>query len=528
MSFTSTTFIVFIVIMLLGYYIIPKKFQWILLLVGSYVFYLWFTPYFIFFLLFSTMTTWLFPILIGKINENQEAFLRSDEARMLPKKGMGGVMEYRKHNGRKKRVLLVVCLICNIGILVVLKYTNFLINTVNVFGVNLASIDWIVLPIGISFYTFQSVGYCIDVYRETVEPQRNFFKYALYVSFFPQICQGPIGRYNDLAPQLYKKHKFDYDVFVMGLERMLLGFFKKLVVANRIGLYVDIIFDNPSGYSGGILALATVMYAFQLYADFSGYMDIALGIGASLGIRLEENFRQPYFSQSITEFWRRWHITLGSWFRDYLYYSILRSGWCSTIGKKLSKSGHKKLSKVLTAVIGLIITWFLIGLWHGASWNFVFYGLYHGMFVILAIILADVYTKSKKAVNVKENGKPWKVFQILRTFAIVCFGYILFRANTLVDAGIIFQKLFTDLIPKFGVGYFSGLFLDNFNKTTWLMTVMFIILCFIIEVKSQKKDICQWFYGKRTLLKLIMLYCITMAIIVFGRFGTSSFLYFQF
>ena len=526
MSFTSLTFIVFFAIMLLVYYLIPKKFQWILLLAGSYVFYLWSTPYFVLFLLFSTATTWLFPLLISKINGNQEVYLHSDEAKALPKEER---KQIKQHNNRKKRLLLVACLICNIGILVGLKYTNFFIGTVNILGANLKSVDWLVLPIGISFYTFQSVGYCIDVFREAAEPQRNFFKYALYVSFFPQICQGPIGRYNDLSPQLYKEHKFNYNATVMGLERMLLGFFKKLVVANRIGEYVDMIFDDPSGYSGGILALASVMYAFQLYADFSGYMDIALGAGETFGIRLEENFRQPYFSKSITEFWRRWHITLGGWFRDYLYYPILRSSWCLKLGKKLSKSGHKKLSKVLTAVVGLLITWFLIGLWHGASWKFVFYGLYHGLFIILAVVLAHVYTRMKTGLHIKDNNIVWQAFQILRTFAIVSVGYVFFRANSFSDARMILAKFFSNIIPRPGTGYFNGLFTADYGRSWWLGIAIILIVCFAIEILSSKKDIWSWFQKRCIVLRWIILFIIIFSILWFGVLNSSSeFLYFQF
>ena len=526
MSFTSLTFAVFLGIMLLGYYLIPKKAQWVWLLLGSYVFYAWSSPYLAVFLLFSTATTWLFPLVMGRLSDRQQEWLASEQGQALSKDEKKA---YKKKVQQQKRWLLVLCLICNIGLLAVLKYTNFAIDTINRFGAELPALDWLVLPLGISFYTFQSVGYVIDVYRETALPQNNFLKYALYVSFFPQICQGPIGRYNDLAPQLYTGHRFDYDGFVMGLERILLGFFKKMVIADQIAVYVDAVYQNASAYSGVILGLATLMYAFQLYADFSGYMDIAIGTGRCFGIRLAENFETPYFSRSITEFWRRWHITLGSWFKDYLYYPVLRSGWCSGIGKRLSKKGRKKAAKTLTTVIGLAITWLLIGMWHGASWNFILYGCYHGAFVILAVVLGDVYEKLKQRLHIKEENKIWQGFQILRTFAIVTFGYVLFRSADISQAALIYKRLLTVFTPA---GHsLSGLMAGDFNKIKWIMIAALLLLCFIMELIGSKKEIISWLHERRRIVRWLFLYALVALILLFANWnasGAGNFIYFNF
>lgn len=527
MSFISFTFLGFIIVLFIGYYLIPKRFQWIWLLVGSYFFYAYSTPLFAVFLLVSTVTTYIFPLQMYRITERQAAYfqrhkneLSRDEKKVV-----------KAQNNRQKKRLMAVCVLINIGILAFLKYSNFVIGITNSLGLGISEIDWLILPLGISFYTFQSVGYAIDVYRETAEPQLNFFKYALYVSFFPSVSQGPIGRYNDLAPQLYKERKFNYDDFTRGLQRMLFGFFKKLVIANRIALFVNPIYNDVGNYSGLVIALATLMYAFQLYADFSGYMDIALGIGECLGIKLEENFKTPYFSKSIAEYWRRWHITLGSWFRDYIYYSILRSGWCMNTGKRLSKKGYKNLAKTLTTVVALLIVWLLIGMWHGASWNFILHGIYHGSFIILSVILAAPYLKIKKFFHINDDNFIWRCFQIIRTFFIVCIGYVLFRSASLEDAIGVYRSFAFDIVPKFGTGYFSGIISNQFSTTQWCVTAIVLGMLFIVEVIDTKTSFQRWLFERKTFVKWTCLYILMLATLFMGCYGqgdASGFIYFQF
>ena len=528
MSFTSFQFIGFFVLMLVPYYFMPKKLQWVWLLVGSYVFYLWSVPEFAFFLLFSTVTTYLFPLQIGKINTKQTEWLK--------KNGEGLTREekksYKQAGDRNKKLLVFLCLLCNLGFLALVKYMGTLVGIFNSVGANI-SIDWLIFPLGISFYTFQSVGYAIDVYRGAEEPQKNFFKYALYVSFFPQICQGPIGRYSSLAPQLYKPHKFDYDGFVYGLQRMLLGFFKKLVIANRITIVVDYFYGSVGKYSGVALAFATFMYAIQLYADFSGYMDIAIGAGKCFGIKLDKNFEQPYFSRSIAEFWRRWHITLGSWFRDYLYYPVLRSSWCSKLGKNISKSGNKKLAQMITTALALSITWLAIGVWHGSKLTFLFYGIYHGLFIVLDIVLSDKYAKAKKRFNICEEMRLWKAFQTLRTFFIVCVGYVLFRSDSITDA----ITPFGNFVIKPVISS-SSLFLELKEGVFALPPIQYIILfaallpILLMEIYSFRKgDFTSWFAKRPTFFRWGCLYITFLATIFIGTTGSvgaSSFLYFKF
>ncbi len=528
MLFTSLNFIVFILCLFLVYFVLHKfcpKMQWTVLLVASYVFYLSSSPKYVIFLLLSTLTTWGTSLLISRENTvvdkkiKQAADISRDEKKKL-----------RKESDSKKKLWLSMGLVINIGVLVFLKYTNFLISTVGgIFSLETSRIEWLILPLGISFYTFQAVGYCVDVYRGITEPEKNLFKYALYVSFFPQISQGPIGKYTDLAPQLYTPHAFDYDAFVKGAERVILGYFKKMVVADNLAVFIGNIYSEPAEHSGFMLVFATLMYAFQLYADFSGYMDIALGISNCMGIKLAENFKTPYFSSSIAEFWRRWHISLGTWFKEYLYYPVLRSRLISDLGKKLSKKGKKKLSRSLTTVIGLLVTWLLIGFWHGSEWRFVFYGLYHGTFVILASVLGDFYAKMRARARIKEESVLWKLFTIFRTFFIVCVGYVLFRANSIHDAVLIFKRICSS---AFFADIFKGLFTEETGIMYWLLIAASLVVCFIVDLIDEKKGFITWLNEIKLPLRWIILYVLLFGIIIFGVYGSGvdvgGFLYEQF
>lgn len=529
MSFSSLTFIVFVIIVFIGYYILPKKTQWLWLLIVSYIFYTWSTPYFVLFLVFSTMTTWAFSLYIGDVNEKQIKYLNSEPGKLLSRDDK---KKYKMSQTNKKKLILLVCLICNIGILVFLKYTNLFIYMIDRLGATVSPLDWLILPLGISFYTFQSIGYSIDIYRDVARPQKNLLRYALYVSYFPQICQGPIGQYNELSVQLYKSHDFDYSSFVHGIERVLFGLFKKLVIANRIAIFVNPIYQDIYSYSGLVIAFATFMYAFQLYADFSGYMDIAIGVSECLGIKLSENFQTPYFSRSIAEFWRRWHITLGTWFRNYLYYPILRSGWCSKIGKYFSDKGYKKFAQILTTVIGLAITWVLIGMWHGASFHYVVYGIYHGFFIVTSVIFSDLYIKTKTKLHINENNKIWNIFQILRTFIIVCFSYIFFKSTSMSVVFTIIKKIIVDIfiVPVQFINLKSTVltYLSMFQLEVLLLGILII---FVVEIVDLKHSFHDWFRRQNIVIKWSFLYIIIVSIIFLGCYGyndASTFIYFQF
>lgn len=524
MSFLTAQYLVFLGILLLVYYTlgtINKKLQWIILLIASYIFYGFYSIKYMAFLLFSTLVTWGASIGISEAYHNEKAEIKADPSITKEQKKI-----IRSAYDKKRKLWILLAVVLNIGLLFIMKYANFGVDSLNrVFGLNMGRLQWVVLPLGFSFYTFQSLGYSIDVYRGAVDAQRNPLKYALFVSYFPQICEGPIGNYEELSPQLFGEHRFEYDSFIKGLIRILVGVFKKLVVADTLALFVDPVYANHNEYSGAILLLATFLYAIQIYADFSGYIDIALGSSACLGIHLTENFSTPYFSRSIAEYWRRWHISLGAWFRNYLYYPVLRSDTVSSLGKKLSKAGKKKLASSLTASIGLFATWTLIGMWHGSSLNFLAHGWYHGCFIILSVWLADTYKKAKEALHIKENN-AWKLFQIIRTFTIVLIGYVLFRAPGLRAALSIYHSIITSFYYE---GALSGLYL--LSQGEWILVLFGLLTIFLFDLIERKSAIADWIYSRNIVLRWPILYVLlSIALLFFMNkpADAGNFIYFNF
>ncbi len=321
----------------------------------------------------------------------------------------------------RKKACMLICLLFNLGILVVLKYTNFIIVNINELTGRtiLSSVDLIV-PLGLSFYTFQAVGYLLDVYWGKSEAQKNFWDMLLFVSFFPQLIQGPISRYGDLSKTLYERHSFNYKCISFGLERILWGYFKKLVVADRIGVAVAAIMSDPEYYSGGYVFIGMVFYAAQLYADFTGGIDITIGIAEVLGIHIEENFIRPFFSKNITEYWRRWHISMGTWFRDYVFYPLSISAFMKNTTKKTKKHFGTKAAKRIAVYISTLATWLATGIWHGADWHFIVWGLANGIILLVTYELEPLYDRFHRKHPALVSSLFWKCFQIIRTFMLLC------------------------------------------------------------------------------------------------------------
>jgi len=341
---------------------------------------------------------------------------------------------------KKKRLILAGSLVINLGILFFFKYYHFAIDSIRFFtrsGIPFPSFD-VLLPVGISFYTFQALGYSVDVYYGRVMAERNFITYALFVTFFPQLVAGPIERTVNLLPQFKMNHEFDYERVTSGLRLAAWGMFKKVVIADRLAIYVNGVFGNPAVYPSASLALAVFFFAFQIYCDFSGYSDIAIGCARVLGFNLMINFRQPYFSRSITEFWRRWHISLSTWLKDYLYIPL----------------GGSRKGKV-RRYTNLLITFLISGLWHGAAWHFVAWGALHGIFQIIGRSTAPLRNTICLKVGLSEESRLRKAIQVCVTFALVCFAWVFFRANTITDAFIITAKL--TKFPAELAGYTRGL-----------------------------------------------------------------------
>lgn len=402
MVFTTLTFTLFLALVFSLYWAVRERTeQNFLLLVASYAFYASWDYRFCALLL----TTSLIDYAVG---------LRLDKA----------------SRPRLRRALLGLSLICNLGLLGFFKYFNFFVENLQLF---LSSVGWhaslptlkILLPVGISFYTFKSLSYTIDVYRRQMKATPHLVEYLAFVSFFPQLLAGPIDRAINLLPQFLSPRQFNYPMAVDGCRQILLGFFKKMVLADNLTPVVALAYNSPETASGPQLIIATVCFAFQIYLDFSAYSDIAIGAAKLLGFDSMRNFAYPYFSQTMAELWRRWHISLTTWFRDYVYFSL----------------GGVRGTRLRRAV-NVVITFVLSGLWHGASWNFLIWGGLNGIFV-----LPEMFRRRRRKVAV-ENIKipsPWVILNIVKTFAIACLAWVFFRSQTLSQAGLILKKIFFDI-----------------------------------------------------------------------------------
>ncbi len=425
MSFTTTLYFAFLLVGAIIYYLMPKKYRWTILLIMSYMYYMTFHIKGMVFMLFTTITVYILGRVLENMQLKADAYLKENKetlARDEKKKFKNSVK-------KKKRWVLVLALLLNFGMLAVLKYSGFTLAGFNsIFrhmhvGAQLPVIDF-VAPIGISFFTFQAMSYIIDVYQGKYASEKNIFKFALFVSFFPQIMQGPIGRYNRLAPTLFEGNDYSLQNVQFGLQRIGWGLFKKLLMADRAGVFVSAVFAECNGFHGMMRILGLLMYSVQLYMDFSGGIDIVIGSAQIFGVKMDENFRQPYFSKSIGEFWRRWHITLGTWMKDYIFYPFSLSKGANKATKWGKKHLGDHLGKMLPICVSNLLIFFIVGVWHGSEARYIAYGIYNGVIIAASNLLTPVYKKGFKVFHINPDTKIWKAFQILRTFILVNIGWI--------------------------------------------------------------------------------------------------------
>ena len=375
MIFNSFEFFFFFAITAILFGIVKQQHRQWVLLIFSVGFFLSFGIKGLFYLLFTTATTFFCAIAIEKLASNKN----QNQATKL-----------------HKNIVLALGLVLNLGILVAVKYFNFLFGgIVGLFNGSFNAISFFI-PLGISFYTFQMMGYLIDVYRQMAVAQKNFFRMLLFAGYFPQMIDGPISRYGDICDSLYSPPPIEYTRCRNALVLFTWGLFKKICVADNLKFYVDIIFKNYDSYHGIMILSGAVAYAIYLYADFGGCIDMARGISAYFGINLKNNFERPYFSTSVEEFWRRWHITLSTWFRDYLFYPLQRTTCFKNLGKKLKNKGYKKAAKAIPAILALLVVWLTTGLWHGANLTYVAWGLYYGMFMVFGVLWNTYRKKGTK------------------------------------------------------------------------------------------------------------------------------------
>ncbi|HZX20768.1 MAG TPA: MBOAT family O-acyltransferase, partial [Clostridia bacterium] len=484
MLFTSYGFIIFIALLFIFYYMIPERHQWKLLLGASYLFYYFANPKFILYISLTTISTYFVGCEIGDLYNVQSRHL----ARHKDKLTREEKKDYKSSIKSRQWKWLLFCMILNFGILAVVKYTNFAISNINYiyrsFGSERQFSFWnLILPMGISFYTFQTMGYIIDVYRGKHPPERNIFKLALFVSFFPQLVQGPISRFDDLSQTLFVEHPYSGNNVNSGLQRIIWGYFKKLVIADRMLVAVNAIIRNPDIYQGAFVFIGMLFYAYQLYADFTGGIDITIGIAQVLGIKVRENFERPYFSKSITEYWRRWHISMGTWFRDYVFYPISVSRPMLNLSKYSRQRFGNAVGRRIPVYVATIIVWFTTGVWHGAGWNFIVWGLMNGIVIIISLEFEPFYKWFHNKFDVKHTFL-FRLFQVVRTVLLMsCLRLF----DCYRDVPMTF-RMFSTMFTRFNAGeLFSGTLMDLDLKMADYI-VLLVGLVILVTVSLIQRD----------------------------------------
>jgi alginate O-acetyltransferase complex protein AlgI len=480
MLFNSLEFLIFFPIVLAAYYALNHKYRWILLLIASYYFYMCWNYKYVVLLLFTTIVCYLAAIGI-----------------------------HRSKNKPFRIFLLLSCISVYLGTLFFFKYFNFFSNSINEafakFNIflNVPTYHYI-LPVGISFYTFQALSYTIDVYRGEIQPIYHFGRFALFKSFFPQLVAGPIERASHLLPQFTQKFDFNYYNIRDGFTIMVWGLFKKVVIADRLSEYVNIVYSDPSSYGGWQLILGTLFFSVQIYCDFSGYSDIAVGTAKMMGFSLMTNFRRPYFSASIREFWQRWHISLSTWFRDYVYISL----------------GGNRVIKWRWQ-FNIFITFLVSGLWHGANWTFVIWGALHGFYQIFGYLTKDIREKINGTIGLSKVPHFYKFIQILVTLVLAIFAWIFFRANSFSDAMIVIKNMFV---------FHENAIINLFRIPNDLyIALITIVILLIIEIYMERHiDYGQKLNRWVPVVKWSVMILFLATIFILGVWEGVDFLYFQF
>ncbi len=472
MLFNSFEFLVFFPVVTAAYFLLPYRLRWPMLLAASCIFYMAFVPKYILILLLTITVDFGSALLIERTGP-----------------------------GRLRRLFLMLSLIVTVLILAFFKYFNFLND-------NLAAVagffHWnygieslrIILPIGLSFHTFQSMSYVIEVYRGNQKAEQHFGIFALYVMFYPQLVAGPIERPLNLLHQFREQHDFEYGRVVDGLKRMVFGLFKKMVIADQLAPVVNRVFNHPHDYAGFPFLFASMCFAYQIYCDFSGYSDIALGSAQVMGFRLIENFDRPYSARSVPDFWRRWHISLTTWFRDYIYIPLG--------GNRVGKSRW---------YANLFCTFLISGLWHGANWNFVLWGGLNGLYLILSSWSAPFRAAAVRLTGIGRFPRFHHALQVAVTFLLICLSWIFFRANSMTDAVYILSHLFASTKGGFAL---NG------------SIVFFIVFMEYIQHQHQAGRIAHLFSGRPLLVRWSLYYALVMIVLIFGSYKEQQFIYFQF
>lgn len=489
----SLAFLGFLIITAIVYYIVPKRIQWVVLLVASLFFYLLSGVEYVMFVVFSS---WIAYVVARKMSARRVVA----EGQMKEAADSKARKQMKAELQSDNKQLLILALIGTLGVMAVIKYTDFLISNVN--GLLHTNIEYLtlVMPLGLSFYTFMIIAYLLDVYRGKYVAEEKFGRFFLFTTFFPHVSQGPLSRYNEVSVQLRTHHTFNYDNFCLGAQRILWGFFVKLVLADRIAVLVNGVYDHYGEQSWLMLLIASLAYSIQIYADFYSSMEIAIGSAQLFGIHLQENFMRPYFSTNMPEFWRRWHITLGTWFKDYVFYPISISKKVMKFTVNVRKKFGPNVARVVAAAPPIMAVWILTGLWHGAMWKFVAWGVFHGMLILLSTAFSQTVQKGVTSLGIQTEAWYYKLIQMMKVFLLCTIGRVFFRAESIGAAFTIFKNIVTlsctDMLLDFTtIGF------EMQDYISWAIALEIFIAVSIVqerkgsvrEVISRGNIVARWF-----------------------------------
>lgn len=497
-------FAVFLPATILVYQIVPQKYRFIVLLAADYLFFWLISQKLIAYLLAATLLAYG----IGRWIDSPRVAAGADAKTVI----------------KRKRRILALGVLLNLTVLVVLKYTNFICgNAAELLGAMGLKAEFkpvrFMVPIGISFYTLQIISYLTDVYRGKQKAETNFAKIALYLSFFPQIMEGPIARYHETADALYAGNGIRFDHLKFGYQRILWGLFKKIVIADRLYYSVSYIFESYAKLDGSIALVGAVAYTGQLYMEFSGCMDIIIGSGEIFGVTLPENFRQPFAARSASEFWRRWHITLGTFFKDYIFYTVSLAKPVKKFAKKVKEKCGRNVSKFVAPTAALFCVWLCNGLWHGANWTFIFYGVYYLVIIFIENITEEPVAKLTDRLHINRESRIYKAFLSVKLWVIVVIGELFFRSETLGDAFAMLGRIFTDFHIS---EYFRNIFnlkLDEYELIVALVGLLVVLAVGILHEKGVK--IREAVAGWRMPGRWAFWYAVILVVLFFGAYGSG-------
>lgn len=490
MRITSFNFLIFLFFSLLIFYIFPKKYRWFALLGISVLFFLLSSSW-------KLLLYMLFGIVVTYIGSNW--------------------IEKRSKTEKNKKIVLFLTLFLIVGELAILKYINIIPTTANIFG-RLFNLNFtfgtlnLLAPLGISYYTLSLIGYVVDVYRTTSKAQTNILKHALFVCYYPLLISGPVVRYNHMEKEFFEKREFDWNNLIVGFERIIFGLLKKMVIADQLFRVVNEIFVNYNYYTGGYLIVAVILYAIQIYADFSGCMDIVIGASKMYGVNLPENFDSPFFSKNLSEFWRRWHISLGKWGKDYIMYPLLKSNVFQKLGKKCKATFGKKIGKLIPTIISILILWLFIGIWHGASYKYIFAaGILPWIYLTLGQILETPIKKLTEKLHIKTECFSFRLFQSLRTFGFMCIIWLFACSPSLRESIYIIKNIFIH----------ASVFLRVDLPQIPIMPILFSCgMVLIVDYLNYKKiDVAKKFGEQNLLFRWIILFTFIIIILIYGAYG---------